>query len=471
MAKKEKKAKVEPGEVAEDDFAHFSSDDGQEVASPTSASPETSSSKKRKRSSAPTDELEIDVNLPEPPSKKPSNVTVAGASGNGAELAISDNTHPKDTGAAVTEKEKNPEKRSAHGIWIGNLPFSCDKAMLRTFFLEKAGIVDSEITRVHMPTPGGGAADAKRGLKPQNKGFAYVDFNAQEVVQRAIGCSEQLMTGRRVLIKDAKSFEGRPEKSAAATANGESGEGVGAKTSAAVGGSTKPPSKRVFVGNLGFDVTKEDLETHFSQAGEIEDVHMATFEDTGKCKGFAWVRFVEIEAAEAAVRGFIFKQDEEEEEEDAESSSSSEYGEENEDEDKKPSKNASKKKKKKAKKQKKPRKWFINRLLGRPLRCEFAEDASTRYKKRFGKNANSESKNSSRPDWEIPADAAEAADVEGAESAKRRRTKGDKEQREEQRKRKHVDARNIRPGAALANAPRASGAIVAGAGKKISFDD
>jgi hypothetical protein len=38
-------------------------------------------------------------------------------------------------------------------------------------------------------------------------------------------------------------------------------------------------------------------------------------------------------------------------------------------------------------------------------------------------------------------------------------------------RRKKFDARKIRPGNALANAPRASAAIVESAGKKTSFDD
>ena len=33
------------------------------------------------------------------------------------------------------------------------------------------------------------------------------------------------------------------------------------------------------------------------------------------------------------------------------------------------------------------RKWWVNRLRGRQLKVEFAEDDQSRYKKRFGKDA------------------------------------------------------------------------------------
>lgn len=451
-----------------------------------SPEPET---KKRKRSSVAVEELEVDINAPEPPSKKAARRLKKGkpTTSTPAEATATDET--KSTGAKPDDSAT--AKHSAYGIWIGNLAFTADKASLRTFFSTHGSITEDEITRLHMPTPMAAPADKGRTLnKPANKGFAYIDFSTADALSRALALSETLMSGRKVLIKDAKSFAGRPDKTTStSTSDGNTSKGpVSARDANA-----KPPSKRLFVGNLSFDVTKEDLENHFSQAGEIEDVHMATFEDSGKCKGFAWVRFKELESAEAAARGFIFKVDEDDQDQDfPESSDSSdnevngEVKDEDEDEEEhsddsakeaKKSNNKQAKKVKKVKKQKK-RKWFINRLFGRPLRCEFAEDASVRYKKRFGKpagipNGGGEGR-SFRRDAGDGGDGVEGSDAiteVSGQQGKRARATGTKEERQEQRRRKHVDARTIRPGAALANAPRASGAIVAGTGKKTTFDD
>lgn len=428
----------------------------------------TPAPKKRKRSTLPSEgeELEIDINLPEPPSKKALRRQKKGktasttAATTTLDSAFDEAETPSTTAAAPaapTSGINAEEKRSPHGIWIGNLAFSIDKAALRTFLTSNdSGLEDANITRVHMPAPPGGADSARR-LKPQNKGFAYVDFDTAEAVKAAIALSEGMLMGRRVLIKDANSFAGRPvgEKSATRAALGlEDGNDKGED------GRGKVPerSKRIFVGNLGFDVVKEDLEQHFGQAGVVEDVFLATFQDSGKCKGYGWIRFEDEDAAEAAVKGFVFKDmdgsgSEDEDEEENAKDDGDEDGEG--------------KKKKKTKKQKK-RKWFINRLNGRTLRCEYAEDSKTRYTKRFGKGAAGKE----RPqNGEAGRDDAPIRDAADGEAPRRQRMKGDKDQRQEQRRLKHVDARKIRPGAALANAPRGSGAIAESQGKKITFDE
>ncbi|KAI8636752.1 hypothetical protein BD408DRAFT_406927 [Parasitella parasitica] len=47
----------------------------------------------------------------------------------------------------------------------------------------------------------------------------------------------------------------------------------------------------VFVGNLPYTTTKEDLEKHFESAGDIKSVRLLTDKATGKPKGFAFLEF------------------------------------------------------------------------------------------------------------------------------------------------------------------------------------
>ncbi|KAH9835942.1 Pfam:RRM 6 [Teratosphaeria destructans] len=398
-------------------------------------SPE-STKKKRKHDDIPEDEkLEIDINAPEPPSKKAKRLEKKlkkehKDKDKDKKEEEKNAIHPDRQAIVQTKAHDDPPQRSEYGIWIGNLPWSATKDKLRDFLLQHASITDAQIVRIHMPPPVAKPSDAP--FKPQNKGFAYIDFTTQDILDKAVALSETLLGGRRVLIKNAKSFEGRPDKPKS--------EQPGPKP---VGG--KPPAQRIFVGNLSFDVTKEDLAEHFSQAGEVDDIHMATFEDTGKCKGFAWVRFTELEAAEAAVRGFVYKK--------AEGDDSDEDGEQ-----------SGQRKKTKAKRHK----HHINRLHGRELRTEFAEDATTRYKKRYGRGANAEVVKDRRD----PADRGDTAAAEQV-APRPQKSKGrdrDKDQRREDRRKRH-DARTVAPGAANANAQRASGAIVEGAGKKMVFDE
>jgi RNA recognition motif-containing protein len=412
-----------------------------------SASPEVTEKKRKRPIVAPEDEIEIDINLPEPESKKAKRQAKKEKKERKARAA---NGEPEEKPAAAVEPPA-PGQRSEYGIWIGNLPWSATKDTLRTWF-EDQGIDDKSITRLHMPPPPEEKGPSRPGFKPLNKGFAYVDFLGLPELELALALSEKLMGGRKVLIKNAKSFEGRPSKSDAELAK---------KAAAAPDG--KEPTQRIFIGNLGFDVTKDDLMEHFAQAGAIEDIHMATFQDTGKCKGFAWVRFHDIESAASAVRGYIFKSgsgDDDDDDEDAEEED------EEEEEDEGDKKKSGKGKKKKEKK----RKWFINRLAGRPVRVEFAEDAQTRYKKRYGSKPAGDAPRQSgpRPNWGNREGGEEGAG-EGAPDRRAPR-KMDADARQAMRRQRHVDARNVAPGKALATAQRASTAIVAPAGKKTTFD-
>ncbi|KAF1958240.1 RNA-binding domain-containing protein [Byssothecium circinans] len=373
------------------------------------------SSKKRKREALP-DEIEIDVNLPEPASKKaarkakktktePTKIATNG------EKATED-AKVEAAGTAGTETEV---KRSDYSVWIGNLPWTATKALLLEFLTTNAEIKEEDITRIHMPAPKAPPRPNWTSEKPQNKGFAYVDFSTELAMYSAIALTETRMDNRPLLIKNSKNFEGRPDKpkeEETAAVGGNAGRGGKA-------GEVKAPSKKIFVGNLAFETSKEDLEEHFGQCGTVEHIHMATFEDSGKSKGFAWVTFSDIDAATSATKGFVFRTDD-----------------------------AGKK-----------RKWKLNKLMGRDLRCEFAEDGTTRYQKRYGK----EKKNDGAGDVFEEGDG-------NVYSSRRQRSFKPEGRGGGFQPRGKVDPRMIRPGAAHANTPRASAAIVQAKGAKTTFN-
>ncbi|OJD31685.1 rna binding protein rnp24 [Diplodia corticola] len=451
--KKEKKEKKDKKEKKEKKSKRSKTESETPADEPTTTAaaeetPKSSkeSSKKRKRSALPEDgELEVDITAPEPLSKReqrlakkgkldPSTKAAKAAKAAKPSESESDGSDKEDGDEDAADAKKRPQRekkeKSPHGVWIGNLPWSATRDTIREFFDKHAGIAGERITRIHMPAPDK-AAVANMRFKPHNRGFAYVDFDGADAVKAAIEASETLISGRACLIKDASNFEGRPQKKEGeADADGFT---KFSKTAAVQAGGGKEPNKRVFVGNLSFDATRDDLIAHYSKCGEVADVFMATFQDTGKCKGYAWVTFETLDAAAAAVAGYVMipgDDDSDEEMEDAD--------------------NADGAGEKKKKKKKKARKWFVNRLEGRELRVEYAEDASTRYRKRYGKER--ETGNAGAGDEQL-----------GEVDAPRQHPKSRREPRK-------VDARNIRSGAALANAPRASAAIVEAQGKKITFD-
>ena len=60
-------------------------------------------------------------------------------------------------------------------------------------------------------------------------------------------------------------------------------------------------SNKIFIGNLDFGMTDRDLRELLSEVGEVADVHMPTDRETGRPRGFAFVRFATEEQAAQAV--------------------------------------------------------------------------------------------------------------------------------------------------------------------------
>lgn len=62
-------------------------------------------------------------------------------------------------------------------------------------------------------------------------------------------------------------------------------------------------SKKLYVGNLPFTTTEDELRALFEQHGAVERVSVITDRETGRPRGFAFVEMVEGGAADAATRG------------------------------------------------------------------------------------------------------------------------------------------------------------------------
>lgn len=60
---------------------------------------------------------------------------------------------------------------------------------------------------------------------------------------------------------------------------------------------------RIFVGNLSYRTTEDQLASLFSQAGEVVSATIVTDRDTGRSRGFAFVE-MDQEAAERAIEQF-----------------------------------------------------------------------------------------------------------------------------------------------------------------------
>ena len=67
-------------------------------------------------------------------------------------------------------------------------------------------------------------------------------------------------------------------------------------------------STRLYVGNLNFRTTSDELREIFSQAGEVENASVVEDRDTGRSRGFGFVEMATAEGAAAAIEQFNGKE-------------------------------------------------------------------------------------------------------------------------------------------------------------------
>ena len=101
--------------------------------------------------------------------------------------------------------------------------------------------------------------------KGQLKGFAYIEFADKDAAQKAVAKNGQELDGRQLKIEIAKPRSSAPRDQAP---------------------SDKPEGcTTVFVGNLSWAATEDDLRNAFSDCGEITSVRIAWDHENDRSKG------------------------------------------------------------------------------------------------------------------------------------------------------------------------------------------
>ena len=67
-------------------------------------------------------------------------------------------------------------------------------------------------------------------------------------------------------------------------------------------------STKLYVGNLSFNTTAQDLETMFAASGTVVSASLIEDRETGRSRGFAFVEMSSAEEAKAAISSFDGKE-------------------------------------------------------------------------------------------------------------------------------------------------------------------
>ncbi|KAM4019994.1 RNA-binding protein 34 [Anomaloglossus baeobatrachus] len=173
----------------------------------------------------------------------------------------------------IMAEERVKNKRT---VFVGNLPSSCTKQMLKSCFKEFGTIETMRFRSVARadPTESRKVAAIKRNLHPKRKSInAYVVFKEEASATKAI------------------------------VRNGfEMGSGFHIRVDLASRSPAHDNKKTVFVGNLPYDIEDEALRQHFSDCGTIEGVRIIRDKSTGIGKGFGYVLFQGTDAVLLALK-------------------------------------------------------------------------------------------------------------------------------------------------------------------------
>lgn len=168
------------------------------------------------------------------------------------------------------DKQKKEFVQSEWTVKVRELPMKAKRGDVKRFFAPLA------VTRVKLPG--------------RIKGIAYVSFKTQEDMEKALQKHKSILNGHQVLVSHlnqkgsiklgSKSNEPKPYHQIS-----ESVADTG----------------RLYVRNLSYTCTSQDLEDLFSPFGQLTEVYIPIDPTTKKVKGFAFVTFVFPEHAIAAM--------------------------------------------------------------------------------------------------------------------------------------------------------------------------
>jgi RNA recognition motif-containing protein len=120
------------------------------------------------------------------------------------------------------------------------------------------------------------------------RGFAFVDMSTVEELEAAINAVDGITLENRS-IRVMKSV-GKDEVNAKTNNKRESRAGSDSTTT--LGGAAKG-TKKIYMGNIPFSVTKDEIIDFYTQHGEVLDVYIPSNTETGEGRGFAFVTMKE----------------------------------------------------------------------------------------------------------------------------------------------------------------------------------
>ncbi|XP_060677462.1 RNA-binding protein 34 [Hemiscyllium ocellatum] len=174
---------------------------------------------------------------------------------------------------AIPELETIKNRRT---LFVGNLPSDCSKQMIKALFKEFGPIESVRFRSVACAEPkiSKRLATIQKKIHPKrNSVNAYIVFEQDSDAVRALtknGC--EIQTGFHIRVDLASKSKIHDHR------------------------------RSIFLGNLSYDISEDEVREHFSECGAIESVRIVRDHESGMGKGFGYVLFQNTDAVTLALK-------------------------------------------------------------------------------------------------------------------------------------------------------------------------
>ncbi len=172
-------------------------------------------------------------------------------------------------------------------LFVGNLPPRLCFPELEELFAEVGRVQEADLV-----------TDSITG---RSRGFGFVEMASDEEAQAAIAKYHGYeLEGQTLVVNEAK-----PQRGSALPRGGD--RPLQGRDRSAPAFERRPPSSaggRLYVGNLPYTATSQDLQDLFAQVGTVASVSLVTDRASGQSKGFGFVEMASKEEAQAVIERF-----------------------------------------------------------------------------------------------------------------------------------------------------------------------
>ncbi|KAM0330505.1 hypothetical protein ACHAQA_003451 [Verticillium albo-atrum] len=162
------------------------------------------------------------------------------------------------------------DERDRRTVFVQQLAARLRTRELKEFF-EKVGPVNE-------------AQIVKDRISQRSKGVGYVEFKSEDTVTQALQLTGQKLLGIPIIVQLTEAEKNRQVRT----------------TETAGTQSNSIPFHRLYVGNIHFNVTEQDLQAVFEPFGELEFVQLQK-DDTGRSRGYGFVQYRDAGQAREAL--------------------------------------------------------------------------------------------------------------------------------------------------------------------------